>query len=60
MYQFKVKNSVLEVREHLQRLVNRDLMAEKVMVKIVKIFAEQKARATEQQRFITIFESEVV
>lgn len=60
MYQFKVKNSVVEVREHLQKMVNRGMLAERVMVKLVKKFAEQKAIAAEQQRYIIIMESELV
>lgn len=56
MYQFKVKNSVVEVREHLQKMVNRGLMAEKVMVRIVREFAAEKEKATSEQRFILIME----
>lgn len=60
MYQFNVSDSVVEVREHLQKLVSRGLLREIIMVKLVKKFAEEKAKAEEQQRYILIMERELV
>lgn len=60
MYQFNVSDSVVEVREHLQKLVSRGLLREIIMVKLVKKFAEEKAKAEKQQRYILIMERELV
>lgn len=56
MYQFKVKYSVVEVRENLQKMVRRGLITEMTMISIVKKFAEEKTKVQEGQRFITIME----
>ena len=54
MYQFKTSHSVIEIRENLQKLVNRGYLSQDKMIRIVKEFGEQKAKAPKEQRFIVI------
>ena len=54
MYQFKTSYSVMEIRENLQKMVNRGYLSQDTMIKIVKEFGEQKAKAPKEQRFIVI------
>lgn len=54
MYQFNISYSVVEIREHLQELVNGGYLSEDKMIRIVKEFAKQKAKAPKEQRFIVI------
>ena len=49
MYQFKTSYSVVEIRESLQELVNGGYLSEDKMIRIVKEFGEQKARAPKEQ-----------
>lgn len=56
MYQFNANFSVVEVREGLQKLVRRGMLAEAKMISLVKKFAEEKERIQEGQRYITIVE----
>ena len=44
MYQFKTSHSVIEIRENLQKLVNRGYLSQDKMIKIVKEFGEQKQK----------------
>ena len=54
MYQFRTSYSVVEVRESLQKMVNRGYLSEDKMIRIVKEFGKQKAKAPKEQRFIVI------
>ena len=54
MYQFKTSHSVIEIRESLQKMVNRGYLSQDKMIKIVKEFGEQKAKAPKEQRFIVV------
>ena len=54
VYQFKTSHSVIEIRENLQKMVNRGYLSQDKMIKIVKEFGEQKAKAPKEQRFIVI------
>ena len=54
MYQFKTSHSVIEIRENVQKMVDRGYLSKDKMIKIVKEFGEQKAKAPKEQRFIVI------
>ena len=54
MYQFRTSYSVVEVRESLQKMVNRGYLPQDKMISIVKEFGEQKAKAPKEQKFIVI------
>ena len=54
MYQSKTSYPVIEIREHLQKMVNRGYLSQDKMIKIVKEFGEQKAKGPKEQRFIVI------
>lgn len=54
IYQFNANKSVVEVRTDVQKLINRGYIAEPKGIQIVKSFGEQKAKATKEQRFITV------
>ena len=54
MYQFRTSYSVVEVRESLQKMVNRGYLPQDKMIRIVKEFGEQKAKAPKEQKYIVI------
>lgn len=56
MFQFKVKNSVKEVRDSLQKMVSRGVLTENKMIKIIKKFAEEKTKVQDGQVFIIVME----
>ena len=56
MYQFRTSYSVVEVRERLQKMVIRGYLPQDKMIRIVKEFGEQTAKAPKEQRFIVIIE----
>lgn len=54
MYQFKTSYSIVELRENLQKMVNRGYLPQDKMIRIVKEFGEQKAKAPKEQKYIVI------
>lgn len=54
IYQLKAQDTVLEVRDDLQRMVNRGHLEQEQMKNIVRGFAREKANAQDGQRYVTV------